>query len=307
LSTTSDDRKLYQASLLEIIGDRPVAYHPKLAKMMGGVKAAIMLSQLLYWNGDKTVQKRDGWVLKSVEDFLEETGLSKFEQQSARDELIERGIIETKLKGIPRIWHYKIDMNSLGEFLVQWETHSTGNSPVLGEKVAQLNKVLETTTENTEESPNTFSGEESLENQENKSEEKKESETPLPLNASQLRYAQAQAIADVCFMDIKLNKGMLLREAKLLDKSPEDIFRLYGAGSPWYRQDWRGKKGENPTPALIRATWKEVEQEGEKHAKNPQIVASENATYVTLNSTPRGESKVTPAKTYINPDGSYNL
>ena len=40
-----------KSALIELLGDRPVAYHPMLAKRLGSVKAALFLSQLLYWHG----------------------------------------------------------------------------------------------------------------------------------------------------------------------------------------------------------------------------------------------------------------
>ena len=54
---------------MELIGCRPVAYWPYLARHVGGVKAAVMLSQLLYWNGDQSVSKRDGWFWKTTEEL----------------------------------------------------------------------------------------------------------------------------------------------------------------------------------------------------------------------------------------------
>lgn len=166
-------RKSYQKALMDLIGCRPVAYWPYLARRIGGVKAAVMLSQLLYWNGDSTVQKRDGWLRKSVEDMENETGLNKTEQKNARKTLSTAGIIECTLKGYPKIWHYRVNMERLAESIVGEQTHSTSNSfnekiiqrqnhsmtnspvvgaqtnPSLGEFVAQLNNELKTTVNKT--------------------------------------------------------------------------------------------------------------------------------------------------------------
>lgn len=164
-----NQREKYQKALMELIGCRPVAYWPYLARRVGGAKSAIMLSQLLYWNGDVSVIKRDGWILKSVEGMEEETGLTKLEQQTARKMLKDLGIVDSILKGIPRIWHYRIDMDLLAENLIgevshsmgnpsngkpiQRETHSTGKpanigqktDPTLGSFPTQLNNELKTT------------------------------------------------------------------------------------------------------------------------------------------------------------------
>lgn len=75
---------------------------------------------------------------------------------------------------------------------------------------------------------------------------------PRPANEI---YSLAQALGEVCRMDFEKNKGRLLREAKLLHESAEILRQYYGSGSWWYQHDWRGKKGEKPTPATIRETW----------------------------------------------------
>ena len=69
----------------------------------------------------------------------------------------------------------------------------------------------------------------------------------------------AVALSDLCGMAFDANKGRLFREAKLISQIPgfdlEVMRRQYGIGGIWYLWDWRGKKGELPTPALIRETF----------------------------------------------------
>ena len=71
---------------------------------------------------------------------------------------------------------------------------------------------------------------------------------------------RALALAEVCGIDFEANRPRLLREAKLLAKAtprptPDEIRGRYGAGGWWGRGDWRGRKGERPTLALVRETW----------------------------------------------------
>lgn len=74
-------------------------------------------------------------------------------------------------------------------------------------------------------------------------------------------YPLASAIAEVCRMPFEPNRGQLFKEAEALSKAQPvptpDLLRQHytGAGCFWYKQDWRGKKGERPTPAAIRKTW----------------------------------------------------
>ncbi len=171
----------YKRALLDMLQCRPVAYYPRLAHVCGGVKAAVLLSQLLYWTGDQTVINRHGWIYKSVQDMQEETGLTKVEQKNARQDLMAKGVLECVLRGVPRIWHYRINMDRLAELLIgkdshsmsnsfnenlaQWETHSMSNfsnigeetNPTLGRFVTQLNRNLRLHTETTEKSETTSS------------------------------------------------------------------------------------------------------------------------------------------------------
>lgn len=75
-------------------------------------------------------------------------------------------------------------------------------------------------------------------------------------------FPLAQALADVCRMPLEANRGRLFSEAKLLAKvapppTPELLKEYYnGRADCWWRsEDWRGQKGQDPTPPAIRETW----------------------------------------------------
>lgn len=59
----------------------PVAYYPRLAEIFG-MQESVFLQQLCYWTGKGF--DPDGWIYKSVEEILEETGLSYEQQQRVR-------------------------------------------------------------------------------------------------------------------------------------------------------------------------------------------------------------------------------
>lgn len=79
--------------------------------------------------------------------------------------------------------------------------------------------------------------------------------------ANSVIFPIAKALAEVCQMSLEANPS-LFRDAKLLSKAvpaptPELIHKNYN-GDPrafWKSQDYRGKKGERPTPYAIRETW----------------------------------------------------
>jgi len=112
-------RKEYQQALADLMSCRPIAYWPSLARKVGGVTTAVMLSQLLYWNGDTTVQKRDGWFWKKIDEMELETGLTPDQQSTARRDLAGLGVVETAWRGMPPVWHYRVDMDRLGEIILQ--------------------------------------------------------------------------------------------------------------------------------------------------------------------------------------------
>ncbi len=95
---------------------RPVAYYPRLSYITGGVKETLFLCQLLYWNGKQA--NKNSWIYKTQKEMLEETGLSRYEQETARRNLREKGFIKETRKGIPAKMHYKIDLDAINK---AWE------------------------------------------------------------------------------------------------------------------------------------------------------------------------------------------
>lgn len=71
---------------------RPVAFHPALARAAGSAAAGLFLSQLFYWHG-KGVHPA-GWIYKDHHEWQEETCLTQDEQRGARKLLRSKGIIE---------------------------------------------------------------------------------------------------------------------------------------------------------------------------------------------------------------------
>lgn len=89
----------------------PIAYQPGLSIVFGSVNVGILLSQLLYWHelgSDKT-----GWVYKTIEEMRAETGLSRYQQETAIKICLNAGVIDYKLKGIPAKRHFKVLVQEL--------------------------------------------------------------------------------------------------------------------------------------------------------------------------------------------------
>ena len=96
---------------------RPIAYHPRLAKPLGSVNAAILFGQLVYWH-DKTNNPLG--VYKTALEIEEETGLSVKEQETARKKLKERGILIETLKRLEHRLFFKIDFDAYDAYMDEY-------------------------------------------------------------------------------------------------------------------------------------------------------------------------------------------
>jgi len=93
---------------------RTVAYHPNLKKVTRSTTATIMLCQFLYW----TNKTKDGWIWKVADEIEEETGLTENEQRTAKNVLIDLGLLEYEFKRLDHMSRYRINQDKLNEM---WE------------------------------------------------------------------------------------------------------------------------------------------------------------------------------------------
>src|SRR3569832_937281 len=64
---------------------RHIAFHRRLVDLTENVKAALLLSQTIYWTRHgRDIAKTGGWFVKTTEQWEMETGLSAKEQGRAR-------------------------------------------------------------------------------------------------------------------------------------------------------------------------------------------------------------------------------
>ena len=92
------------AELLLDIVDLPIRFHRCLVPLTGGVTAALMLSQAI-WTSEGLDPEAGGWFCRSPEEWTEETGLSRWEQETARRSLRNGGFVEERRAGLPaKLW-----------------------------------------------------------------------------------------------------------------------------------------------------------------------------------------------------------
>ena len=98
-----------------------VTFHRAFVDLGGSINAALMLSNAIYWT-HRLPPERDGWFYKTKEEWEAETGLTREQQDKARGQLVERGLIETKRAKISvddcvtALW-FRVALDTLAERL----------------------------------------------------------------------------------------------------------------------------------------------------------------------------------------------
>lgn len=106
----------FQKVILQVLGTKPIAYNPDLARRLGSAKAGIFLSQLLYWHEKG---RNPEWTYKTIKEVEEETALTRHEQDIAIKICKEKRVIEIQLKGIPAKRHFKINIDNIIKLLAE--------------------------------------------------------------------------------------------------------------------------------------------------------------------------------------------
>ncbi|MCQ9618369.1 hypothetical protein L1889_18185 [Paenalcaligenes niemegkensis] len=94
---------------------RPIAYYSGIAKHVGGVNAAILLCQLMYW--DELAGDQELGVYKTSEEWEEETGLSYREQAGARKKLRDLGLLVETVQRLKHRIYYRLDHDAFNAFM----------------------------------------------------------------------------------------------------------------------------------------------------------------------------------------------
>lgn len=97
-------------SLLAGLGES-YTYYPILTRITGAATATIFLSNLIRWTGKQ--RNRDGWIYKTREQLAVETGMTRYEQETARRLLKQRGYLEEKVCGLPAQLHYRLNAEAI--------------------------------------------------------------------------------------------------------------------------------------------------------------------------------------------------
>jgi len=97
---------------------RHIAFHRRLVDLTDNVKAALLLSQSIYWTRrGRDIDLNGGWFHKTTEQWSWETGLSAKEQSSARGALKVLDLVDERRLGIPARLHFRLNTEQLGSLL----------------------------------------------------------------------------------------------------------------------------------------------------------------------------------------------
>src|SRR6478609_91972 len=91
----------------------PISFFPALARLCGSAAAGLMLSQAIYWSGNKDVIARGGWFWKTSAEWEKETCLSSREQRTAREMIDKLGFWQVKkhkINGAPTL-HFRVNFD----------------------------------------------------------------------------------------------------------------------------------------------------------------------------------------------------
>ena len=102
-------------TLLNELGERPIAYHPAYARLCGSISGGLMLSQAMYWSA--RTSDEHGWFWKTQAQWNDELGLTRKEIESGTRKLLATGVLETERRGIPARMYYRVNRERLASLL----------------------------------------------------------------------------------------------------------------------------------------------------------------------------------------------
>lgn len=100
--------------LRRVLSDRPIAFHPELARLFGGVNEALFFQQIAFWS-DKG--SRPDWIWKTAQELEREICLTRYQQAKARENLVRLGVIDEKREGMPAKLWYRVNWERLFDLL----------------------------------------------------------------------------------------------------------------------------------------------------------------------------------------------
>lgn len=113
-------------SLQMVVFDEPIVAQRWAVAATGSVTAAVMISYALQLS--QALQGRnEGWFAKTIKEWQAEAGLSRSEQETARNRLLELGLLQERRTGMPARLEYKVDEDRVYALVDALATESFGH------------------------------------------------------------------------------------------------------------------------------------------------------------------------------------
>ena len=106
---------LATALMLDIF-DEPIVFHRAYVPIAGSITAALFLSYAGYAYMDLP-EDQEGWFTRTQTEWDRDTGLTRREQETARRQLRERGLLEERRVGMPAVLWYRVNWARLRDSL----------------------------------------------------------------------------------------------------------------------------------------------------------------------------------------------
>ncbi|HRH79646.1 MAG TPA: hypothetical protein PLW81_01210 [Thiobacillaceae bacterium] len=113
--TSPSGLPLATALMLDIF-DEPIVFHRAYVAIAGSITAALFLSYAGYAYAD-IPEEREGWFTRTQNEWERDTGLTRREQETARRQLRERGLLEERRVGMPAVLWYRVNWARLRDSL----------------------------------------------------------------------------------------------------------------------------------------------------------------------------------------------
>lgn len=117
---TTPSQGAFDSSVIdELLSDQVIAFKSIFRDITGRTPAALLLSQLHYWTRviDRKNSDRRGWIHKSTQELMDETGLSDEEIKNAKRRLKSLNLLEMTVKGSPTVTWMRIHKPTLYRLL----------------------------------------------------------------------------------------------------------------------------------------------------------------------------------------------
>lgn len=259
---------------LTTILSRPIAFHRIFVTIGGGACAGLFLSQAFYWT-DRT-KDPDGWFYKTQAEWEEETGLTRYEQETVRKQLVKRGLLETKKEGIPCKLYYRIVTEAFLEAIQEAQAARTLTQSQFGENQQTSLKTLESSNGQYGEKPQTGMGKNhkldrgfSTNNLYTETTNRDYTETTVVVAAAKIPTAEVEVLepespeeeqntetlpSDQQCSDLATTREVAHEEESSAAPDAEILKQVERVAHNWRLRPWR-VSAQHFKPEMIRAVW----------------------------------------------------